>query len=283
MPRPYCVLDVFTRVALAGNPLAVVLDAAGLDDVAMQSIAQEFGLPETVFVLPAEHPTHSARLRIFTPGRELDFAGHPTVGVAVALASRRFPELEKAIDAMIVVEENVGPVRCGVKLDPHGPHFAEFAVPRLAVPFPTDFGDRGSIADALGLTTADIGFENHRPSAWTCGAPFIFIPVSGLDAIQRAIPVASRFPNAFGTANRVGVYLYTRDCVHHDSQFHARMFAPEAGIKEDPATGGAGRGLRRRLAEFRRPARWHARLPHRARPRDGAPELHRPQRRYRER
>ena len=239
MARRYCIYDVFTRLPFAGNPLAVVLDAEGLDTQKMQRIAHEFGLPETVFVFPAERANHTAKLRIFTPGRELDFAGHPTVGTAVMLAAHRFPDLEKAIDAMIVVEENVGPVRCGVKLDPQGPHYAEFAVPRLATQVATEFGDRGAIADAVGLTTADIGFENHRPSAWTCGSPFIFLPVSGLEAIKRASPVASRWREAFGSHDRVGVYLYTRDCVHHDSKFHARMFAPESGIQEDPATGAA--------------------------------------------
>lgn len=205
----------------------------------MQAIAKEFGLPETVFVLPAERPNQTARIRIFTPGRELDFAGHPTVGTAVLLASRRFPELEKAIDAMIVLEENVGPVRCGVKLDPEGPDYAEFAVPRLPAQFETLFGDRGTIADAIGLTSADIGFENHRPSAWTCGSPFIFVPVAGLPAISKIKPVLDRWPEAFGKHDRVGIFAYTRDCVHHDSHFHARMFAPESGIKEDPATGSA--------------------------------------------
>jgi trans-2,3-dihydro-3-hydroxyanthranilate isomerase len=250
MARRYCVLDVFTKQALAGNPLAVVLDADGLDSAAMQAIAAEFRLPETVFVLPAERPNHTAKLRIFTPGRELDFAGHPTVGTAVLLASRRFAELEKAIDAMIVVEENVGPVRCGVKLDPDGPHYAEFAVPRLPAIVPTQFGERGAIADAIGLTIADIGFENHRPSAWTCGAPFIFVPIAGLDAMERAVPEPSRWREAFGLADRVGIFLYTRDCVHHDSHFHARMFAPGSGIMEDPATGGAAAAFAGALFEF---------------------------------
>ena len=239
MSRRYAVLDVFTRTRLQGNQLAVVLDAEGLDTAAMQSIAREFNLPETVFVQPAERQAHTARLRIFTPGRELDFAGHPTVGTAVLLASRRFGQVEKGIDAMIVVEENVGPVRCAVRLEPTGPAFAEFAVPRLPETFATEFGGRGAIADAMGLNAADIGFENHRPSAWTCGSPFVFIPVAGLDAMQRARPNPAAWREAFGIADRVGVYLYTGECVHHDSRFHARMFAPESGISEDPATGAA--------------------------------------------
>lgn len=250
MARRYAVLDVFTREKLAGNPLAVVLDSDGLDTSTMQSIAREFGLPETVFVQAAQRPNHTAKLRIFTPGRELDFAGHPTVGTAVLLAARRFADLEKAIDAMIVVEENVGPVRCGVKLNPNGPHYAEFSVPKLSAPVSVDFGDRGAISDAVGLSVADIGFENHRPSAWTCGAPFIFLPVAGLDAMQRAKPEVSRWKEAFGTQQRVGVFLYTRECVHHDSQIHARMFAPESGIHEDPATGSAAAGLAGALLKF---------------------------------
>ncbi len=250
MARRYAVLDVFTRQPLAGNPLAVVLDAEGLDTKAMQAIAREFGLPETVFVLPAQRPNHTAKLRIFTPGRELDFAGHPTVGTAVLLATRRFAPVETAIDAMIVVEENVGPVRCAVKLDPRDPAYAEFSVPKLPVPVSTDFGGRGAIADAIGLTIADIGFENHRPSAWTCGAPFVFLPVAGLDQVQRARPEASRWREAFGSGDRVGVYLYTRECVHHDSQFHARMFAPDSGIYEDPATGGAAAAFAGALMTF---------------------------------
>jgi len=85
MPRPYSILDVFTDTPFAGNPLAVVHEADDLDATRMQAIAREFNLSETVFLLPAESPRHKARLRIFTPGRELPFAGHPTVGTAVLL------------------------------------------------------------------------------------------------------------------------------------------------------------------------------------------------------
>ena len=88
MARSYSVYDVFTDRRLAGNPLAVIFDGDGLGDEAMQAIAREMNLSETVFVQPAGNPAYTARLRIFTPGRELPFAGHPTVGAAVALAER---------------------------------------------------------------------------------------------------------------------------------------------------------------------------------------------------
>lgn len=118
MGRRYFILDVFTNQALAGNPLAVVLDGEGLSDTRMQAIAREFNLSETVFVLPPESPTHSAKLRIFTPAKELPFAGHPTVGTAILLARERFGEIEEDQNAMVVLEEAIGKVRCGVVLKP---------------------------------------------------------------------------------------------------------------------------------------------------------------------
>src|SRR5919199_2320768 len=104
MPRRYFVLDVFTDTPLAGNPLAVVLDAEGLDTARMQAIAREFNLSETVFVLPPENPAHRAKLRIFTPTVELPFAGHPTVGTAVLLAERDLGG-NGARDGLVTLEE----------------------------------------------------------------------------------------------------------------------------------------------------------------------------------
>ena len=109
-------LDVFTEERFGGNPLAVVLDADGLDGARMQRIAREFNLSETVFVLKPEHAAHTARVRIFTPARELPFAGHPTVGTGALLALLRAPSLPARGDALIVLEEGVGIVRVGVRL-----------------------------------------------------------------------------------------------------------------------------------------------------------------------
>ena len=114
MPRRYAILDVFADRPLAGNPLAVVLDSEGLDDARMQAIAREFNLSETVFVSPAVNPVHSASVRIFTPSRELPFAGHPTVGTASLLAMRRVAGVSGRHEMVLVLEEKVGPVRCGV-------------------------------------------------------------------------------------------------------------------------------------------------------------------------
>lgn len=114
MARSYSVYDVFTDRKLAGNPLAVIFDGDDLSDEAMQAITREINLSETVFVQPSNNPAYAAKLRIFTPGRELPFAGHPTVGTAVALAERAHGAATR--DLVSVLEENVGPVRCAVRL-----------------------------------------------------------------------------------------------------------------------------------------------------------------------
>ncbi len=234
MRRRYQIYDVFTERVLTGNPLAVVLDAEGLETAQMQAIAREFNLSETVFVLEADNPAHSARVRIFTPAVELPFAGHPTVGTAICLASERFGDTGPGQDAVIVLEEGIGPVRCGVRLK-DGSGFAEFDLPRL----PSNLGvakPKEVLAAALGLEPADITFENHKASIWTAGNPFQFVPVRNGGVLAAANPVREAWVEAFGDDS---AFLYTRDVEGHDHDFRARMFAPMSGIEEDPATGSA--------------------------------------------
>src|SRR5215510_11546046 len=113
MPRRFFTLDVFTNLPLGGNPLAVVLDGQGLGDAGKQAIAREFNLSETVFVLPPDDPHHRAKLRIFTPARELPFAGHPTVGTAVALGLVDHGARHGTL--AFSLEEGVGVVPCAVE------------------------------------------------------------------------------------------------------------------------------------------------------------------------
>ena len=201
--RRFVTLDVFTRQPLAGNPLAVVLDAEGLDDARMQAIAREFNLSETVFVLPPDSDRQRARLRIFTPARELPFAGHPTVGAAVLLA------LEGGVTgaAAFGLEETVGTVPCVVDVEGEGAGYARFRVPRL----PEIWGDGRADAEAawaLGLDPQDIGFDRHRPSRHSAGVPFDFVPVRSLDAIARARPNAEAFAQVFGRRSFGGLRLH---------------------------------------------------------------------------
>ena len=240
MRLAYHVFDVFTHQRFAGNPLAVVLDADALLPARMQIIAREFNLSETVFVLKPDNPAHSARVRIFTPVTELPFAGHPTVGAAALLALLKSPVPSSNADALIVLEEEVGPVRVGVRLRAGAAPFAEFDAPRL----PQESGalpaaDR--LAAGLGLIPAEIGFENHRPTRFLAGNTFAFVPVASLEAMAKARVASSHWAAAF--QGGVGAFLYCRQTVHTTSQFHARMFAPEHGVLEDPATGSAAVGL----------------------------------------
>jgi len=235
MQLPYHVLNVFTEERFGGNPLAVVLDADGLDAARMQRIAREFNLSETVFVLKPEQPTHTARVRIFTPASEIPFAGHPTVGTAALLAALKAPEPAGHGDALIVLEEAVGIVRVGVRLRPGTAPHAEFDAPKLpAVAGTLPPADR--LAAALGLIPSEIGFENHRPTKYGAGNTFAFVPVASLDAIGKARVAA---PHWDGALQGQGAFLYCRQTVHTMSSFHARLFAPDFGIPEDPATGSA--------------------------------------------
>jgi trans-2,3-dihydro-3-hydroxyanthranilate isomerase len=234
MRRRFTTLDVFTTKRFAGNPLAVVLDAEGLSGEAMQMIAREFNLSETVFVVPPEKAEHRAKLRIFTPAAELPFAGHPTVGTAVLLGRIG----GKAGPQDIVLEEGVGPVRCHVESVDADSGRASFALPKLPQ-HRGEAGDAVDIAAALTLELDDLGCDDFEPGKWTAGVPFAMIPVRGLDAIGRSRPNLSVWDTAFGTPRPTGPFLFCRETVEAGHSFHARMFAPHMGITEDPATGSA--------------------------------------------
>ena len=250
MTRRFFTLDVFAETALAGNPLAVVLDCEGLDDRRMQAIAREFNLSETVFVFEPRNPVNTARVRIFTPARELPFAGHPTVGTAALIAHIRAPDLLAAQDMRIVLEEGIGDVVCVVRHRKGRALAANFDLPKLpqrleAPPPPTP-----EIARGLGLGPEDIGFDRHEPSLFTAGAPYLFVPVRSLDAIGRARPADMRWNADGGPAT----FLYTSEVVEAGSAYHARMFAGGWGVTEDPATGSAAAAFAGVTVAFDRPS-----------------------------
>lgn len=255
--RRYVVYDVFTGEALTGNPLAVVLDCEGLDLAAMQRIAREFNLSESTFVSPPEDPRHRARVRIFTPDYEMPFAGHPTVGTAIALADLAGSDAP----SILVLEENIGPVRCVVG-HVGGTAFAEFALAKLPETQPFNV-DAGVVGAALGLGPHEIGFENHRVALWSAGVPYITVPVAGLAAAAKvrldndAWMEISPQKNASAVAS---AYVYCRETVHHDSGFHARMFVPGNPSYEDPATGSAAAAFAGAIAHFDRPVDGTTRL-----------------------
>ena len=240
MKRRFATLDVFTDRRFAGNPLAVVLQADGLDDAAMQAIAGEFNLSETVFVLPPDDAAHRARVRIFTPKRELPFAGHPTVGTAVLLGC-----LDGGNNARtLVLEENIGPVKCQVAPAAERGE-ASFVLPALPEEVGAPPAD-DALAAALGLAGGDIGFGAFKPSCWSAGVPYVFVPLKSLDAVGSAKPSA-QFAWAFGDR---AAYVFSRQTAEPGHDFHARMFAPHLGVGEDPATGSAAAAFAGVLARF---------------------------------
>ena len=226
--------DVFTDRAFAGNPLAIVLGADDLTPAQMLTLAREFNLSETIFVQRPVNPAHTARVRIFFPTAEIPFAGHPTIGCAIHLATAMAEPGD--FDARIVLEEEAGlvPVRVWRQGAATKAEFTAPVVPH-AVPDGTIAGP-DQMAAALGLAAADIGFGAHRPGLWQGGPRFLYAPVASLDALARARPMEPAWSQVIRAAGVDSIYLYTKG---GDCDYRARMFSPTAGIPEDPATGSA--------------------------------------------
>lgn len=249
MKRRFVTLDVFTTRRHAGNPLAVVLQSEGLDTEAMQAIAREFNLSETVFVAPPEKPEHRASVRIFTPGGELPFAGHPTVGTAVWLALT--DEAEGKPADMLVLEEKVGPVSCAVAIKGSHAGHATFTLPRLPELLPQSVTE-AQLAEALGLDPADLGFDAHRPSVFSAGVAYTTVPVAGREAIAKA-RVSGAFERVMAATPNGNAFIYSRETAEIGHHYHARMFWPGAGVVEDPATGSAAAAFAGAIMAYDKP------------------------------
>ena len=238
----YHVLDVFTDTPLTGNPLAVVFGGELLSDARMQAIAAEFNLSETVFVLPATRPDAIVRARIFTPALELPFAGHPTVGTACLLAELGMAGEGEQLD--IVLDEKVGPVPVRIRKAADAPTYAELTTAVLP-----SFGEAPSaevLADWLGLSVDDIEAVTDAPRGASCGVPYNLVPLRSLDALGRARLQAHKL-DAAKSAWSSSFYLYAPTPQY--GVLRSRMFAPDLGVGEDPATGSAAVALCGHLAD----------------------------------
>jgi len=234
MKLNFLLLDVFTTEALKGNQLAVVLKADGLLDDQMQAIAKEFALSETVFLTRPNLERHTGAVRIFTPQRELPFAGHPTIGAAVVLA------LEQRLSA-VRIEEKIGLVTCIVdKIDKRTAE-ARFALPQL----PEEAGkapDIKLIAEALGIEPSDIGCGPYRPAVFSAGVLFYLVPVRNARVLKNLKLDLSHWSDVFPLGSNA-VYVFTETADDPDADFGARMFSPGMGIGEDSGTGSAAAAL----------------------------------------
>ena len=259
MRIPFVTADVFTDTRFGGNPLAVVPDARGLDPEQMQAIAREFNYSESTFVLPPERGG-DRRVRIFTPAREVPFAGHPNVGTAAVLAALgAFGDVGEPMT--VVFEEVAGDVPVEIKPAGGGQFSCELRAPEpltLGTELPVDL-----VAAALGLASEDVVTAAHRPRVASVGLPFIVVEVTGLDVLARARVDAAGL-DRLGALSAVtpDVHVYTRVPANQapvgsaavpglaPPDVRARMFAPFDGVPEDPATGSANAALAGLLADL---------------------------------
>ena len=241
MRVPFLTVDVFTDRAFGGNQLAVFPDASKIDPALMQPIAREFNFSETTFVLPPENPTHTARVRIFTPGSELPFAGHPTIGTAHVLATIGQVKLDSEL-TRIVFEETAGPVPVTIRRKNGMVDFCQLTAaqpPSVGAPPPT----REELAAALSLPTDAVRSGDWAPEIVSCGTPFIFVPLVDRAAVAAARLKANVWDEVFRGRATSEVFMFAMEGERPGSDIHARMFAPAFGIPEDPATGSAAVAL----------------------------------------
>ena len=233
----YQLWDVFTKKALAGNPLAVVSDASKLTDTQMQQIAREFNLSETSFLLPPKKA--DVRARYFTPTRELPTAGHPSVGSVYALHhSGRVKD-----EVMVRLELNIGTVRMGLERsgDKLKRVWMNQGVPKLL----ETYADATVFAEALGLERED--FSDLPAQIVSAGNPFLIVSLTSLEALARAKLDVTALERALEEQESVGVLVFTNEVRGVDVR--CRMFGSAVGVAEDPATGSAHGPLGWYLAE----------------------------------
>lgn len=228
----YLVYDVFTDTPFGGNQLAVIPDASALKEADLQHIAAEFNFSETTFVYPPKDKANTARVRIFTPTNEIPFAGHPTIGTAIALS-------DLGAAANMVLELGVGPIPCEVTKGT--PSTAQFVT---TVPLERlDVIDTRLASDCLSLPPDAIITQNHLPEMVSVGLPFVMIELTGLAALAQAAPATEAFKRGEQQhASNVDLFA-TFAYVKTESGIQARMFAPLSNIPEDPATGSAAAAL----------------------------------------
>jgi trans-2,3-dihydro-3-hydroxyanthranilate isomerase len=248
MQLNFITVDVFTDQQFGGNPLAVVLNGHGLTAEQMQSMAAEFNLAETTFVLPPKSQHHAAEVRIFTPRAELPFAGHPNVGTAFALATLG-NSYGNIISDPLIFEEKAGLVK--LDLIRNG---TSIIGARLAAPQPLTRSDDIAldiVATACSIGVDDIETANHPPCIVSSGVPFVLTELKSRSSLTAARPQSEIFSKRLRADRATGILLYTHN-KGDDVDVQARMFAPLYGIPEDPATGSANVALVGLLASLRR-------------------------------
>ena len=234
MPLSYLHYDVFTDTPFTGNQLAVFMDAQGLSVDRMQALAREMNFSESTFILPAEAPGTDVRMRIFTPANELPMAGHPTIGSTFALAHAG---MIAPGAARFVFGLGIGPVPVDLEWEGGVLRFAWMT--QLVPTFGPVIEARRQVAAVLGLSEADL-MPGQPIMEVSCGVPFLIVPIRSRAAVDRAVSDAAAFRRfTASTGIALPVFFFAMSDSGATETVHSRMFAPEFGIIEDPATGGA--------------------------------------------
>jgi trans-2,3-dihydro-3-hydroxyanthranilate isomerase len=238
--------DVFTARPFTGNQLAVLPDARAIPEELLLPITREFNYSETTFVYPPENPAHTRRVRIFTPGGEVPFAGHPTIGTAVVLAA--MGEIPLGGDETgIVLEEKVGPVPVTIRARDGVASGAQLSVaklPEVGPPAPA----RTTLAELLSLEPSQLLGGPNGPQAVSCGLPFLIVPVRDRAAVAAAHIRMDLWDSTLKRYWAPDIMVVARDPELDDSDLRARVFVPGLSVPEDPATGSCAAALAGYLA-----------------------------------
>jgi trans-2,3-dihydro-3-hydroxyanthranilate isomerase len=234
MPLPYLHYDVFTDNPLVGNQLAVFTDARGLDSARMQAIAREMNFSESTFILTNERPDTDIRMRIFTPYNEMPMAGHPTIGSTFALAHTG---VIKKGAKRFVFGLNIGPTPVDLEWTDEGLSFGWMT--QRAPTFGPIVSQRAACADALGVKPDDLS-DTLPVQEVSCGVPFLLVPLRDHQAVDRAVADSAGFARLCAACGLdLPIFLFSVGGPSPDDTVYGRMFAPDFGIIEDPATGSA--------------------------------------------
>lgn len=233
----FLTLDVFTARPFGGNQLAVFPDASGIPEAMLLPITREFNFSEVTFCYPPADAANTRRVRIFTPGGELPFAGHPVIGTAAALALHE-GALAGATTGRFLFELGVGVVPVDVRVEGESLAWAELSavkMPEIGPQVPT----LDTLAEMLSLETNDLVGGALTPQAVSCGYPFLLVPLKTVAAVSRARLRLERWERTLAKSWAPEILVAAKDPDGGPQHWRARMFAPGINVMEDPATGSA--------------------------------------------
>lgn len=243
----FFIVDVFAREPLAGNPLAVVADADGLDDETMKRLGREFNQSETTFVLRSTRPDADWRLRFFTPtGVEVYGAGHNALGAWWWLAASG--RLQLGAETTTFAQE-IGDRVLPVEISSKAGALAGVGMIQAPPSFGAEQTDRRALAAALGIRENDLAGGSLVPRVVSTGAAHVLVAVRDRAVVARLRPDVEALVPLVRAVNGQGCYVFCLDPVDPTATAHARFFNPSVGISEDPATGSAAGPLGAYLVE----------------------------------